>query len=366
MLLQTRSGDQSCLYGVVTTFVNLCNAYKKQEILPEMLELAKFAKQHIPGEHELDDTDFVQKRIIVLVNEGITTALWALAKTESDNSKELIARVLKAICGLQELRGKVVQEGGVKTLLRLALEGTEKVAFAGQRSLDVIRPLLNLLAQDCNALENFGSLMALTDLAAMNENVRQRIIEEQGISKIEYYLMENHLMSTRAAAQCLCNMIMSDDIVTKFEGDNDRVKFTALLCEEEDEETAKACSGALAMLTSVSKKCCAKILEIKSWLEILHILIANPSPEVQHRGVVVILNVINAGEDISRKIFDTDIMELLNGLAHLPDDTRSKAREVAAQCLTAAERYRIIEKSDEGGLPDVFKEAARGQKIDNE
>uniref|UniRef100_A0A1A9X234 Protein unc-45 homolog B n=1 Tax=Glossina brevipalpis TaxID=37001 RepID=A0A1A9X234_9MUSC len=380
-----RSGDQSCLYGVVTTFVNLCNAYEKQEILPEMLELAKFAKQHVPEEHELDDTDFVQKRIIVLANEGITTALCALAKTESDNSKELISRVLNAVCCLQELRGKVVQEGGVKTLLKLSLEGTEKgkrhacqalarigitinpeVAFAGQRSLDVIRPLLNLLIQDCTALENFESLMALTNLAAMNESVRQRIIEEQGVSKIEYYLMENHLMLTRAAAQCLCNLIMSDDVVKKFEGENDRVKFMALLCEEEDEETAKACSGALAMLTSVSKKCSAKILEIKSWLEILHILIANPSPEVQHRGVVVVLNMINAGEDIARKIFDTDIMELLNGLAQLPDDTRAKAREVATQCLTAAERYRIIEKSDEVEIPDVFKEAVREEEIEEE
>jgi hypothetical protein len=33
-----------------------------QEINPEMLELAKFAKQHIPEEHELDDPDFVDKR----------------------------------------------------------------------------------------------------------------------------------------------------------------------------------------------------------------------------------------------------------------------------------------------------------------
>ena len=45
--------------------VNLCNAYEKQEILPEMLELAKFAKHHIPQEHELDDPDFVDKRIWV-------------------------------------------------------------------------------------------------------------------------------------------------------------------------------------------------------------------------------------------------------------------------------------------------------------
>ncbi|XP_075145406.1 unc-45 myosin chaperone [Haematobia irritans] len=361
-----RTGDQSCLYGVVTTFVNLCNAYEKQEVMPEMIELAKFAKMHIPEEHELDDQDFVQKRIVVLANEGITTALVALSKTESHNSRELIARVLNAVCGIQELRGKVVQDGGVKCLLKLALEGTDKgkrhssqalarigitinpeVAFAGQRSFDVIRPLLNSLHQDCNALENFESLMALTNLAAMNEKVRQRIVEEQGLSKIEFYLMENHLLLTRAAAQCICNMVLSDVVVQKFEGDNDRVKFMALLCEEEDEETVKACAGSLAILTSVSKKCVKKILEVKSWLEILHILIANPSPDVQHRGTVVILNMINAGEDIARQLFETDIMELLSGLSQLPDETRAKARQVALECLQAAERYKLIEKAED-------------------
>lgn len=377
-----RAGDQSCLYGVVTTFVNLCNAYEKQELVPEMVELAKFAKHHIPEEHELDDVDFVNKRITVLANEGITTALCALAKTESHNSQELIGRVLNAVCGLQELRGKVVQDGGVKALLRLALEGTDKgkrnasqalarigitinpeVAFTGQRSLDVIRPLLNLLLQDCTALENFESLMALTNLACMNENVRQRIIKEQGVSKIEFYLMEDHLYLTRAAAQCICNLVMSDDVVKMFEGENDRVKFLALLCEDEDEETAMACAGALAMLTSVSSKCCSKILDISSWLNILHTLIANPSPAVQHRGIVVILNMINAGTEIAKKLFDTDIMELLSGLSQLADDTRAKAREVATQCLAAAERNRIIERSDDAEIPDVFVESAKITEI---
>ncbi|ALC47205.1 unc-45 [Drosophila busckii] len=377
-----RAGDQSCLYGVVTTFVNLCNAYEKQELVPEMVELAKFAKHHIPEEHELDDPDFVNKRVTVLANEGITTALCALAKTESHNSQELIARVLNAVCGLQELRGKVVQDGGVKALLRLALEGTEKgkrhasqalarigitinpeVAFSGQRSLDVIRPLLNLLLQDCTALENFESLMALTNLASMNENVRQRIIKEQGVSKIEFYLMEDHLYLTRAAAQCLCNLVMSPDVVKMFEGENDRLKFIALLCEDEDEETAMACAGALAMLTSVSAKCCAKVLDIASWLTVLHTLIANPSPSVQHRGIVVILNMINAGTEIAQKLFATDIMELLSGLSQLPDDDRAKAREVALQCLASAEKHRIIERSDDAEIPDVFAESAKITEI---
>ena len=60
-----KSGDQEAAYGVVTCMVNLTNSYEKQEIMPEMLELAKFAKHHIPQEHEMDDPDFVDKRIWV-------------------------------------------------------------------------------------------------------------------------------------------------------------------------------------------------------------------------------------------------------------------------------------------------------------
>jgi len=53
------------LYPIITCIVNLVNAYDKQEIIPELVELAKFAKHHIPEEHELDDPDFVDKRVEV-------------------------------------------------------------------------------------------------------------------------------------------------------------------------------------------------------------------------------------------------------------------------------------------------------------
>lgn len=82
----------NCLYGVVATFVNLCNAYDKQEVIPEMLELAKFAKQHVPEAHDMDDQDFVDKRIKVLAEEGAAGALSVLSKTDSHNSRELISR----------------------------------------------------------------------------------------------------------------------------------------------------------------------------------------------------------------------------------------------------------------------------------
>jgi len=44
--------DKAILYPVAQVFVNLANCYEKKEIEPELLELAKFSKQHIPEEHE--------------------------------------------------------------------------------------------------------------------------------------------------------------------------------------------------------------------------------------------------------------------------------------------------------------------------
>ena len=91
-----------------------------------MLELAKFAKHHIPEEHELDDEDFVDKRTDTLGRLGVTSALVSLSKTESHNLRELIARVLNALCKHAELRGLVVQQGGSRALIALTQEGTEK------------------------------------------------------------------------------------------------------------------------------------------------------------------------------------------------------------------------------------------------
>lgn len=372
-----KTGDQSVLYGVVTTLVNLVNAYEKQELLPELVELAKFAKHHVPEEHDLDDADFIAKRVCALAEEGVTTALVALCKTESDNSREMIARVFNAICAEQNVRGIVVQQGGAKVLLPLAAKGTEKgkrcaaqalsrigitinpeQAFPGQRILEVIRPLLNQLHADYTALENFEAMMALCNLASSTDSVRNRIMKEKGMTRIEAFLMEDHVLLTRAAAQVICNMVLYDDYVQFHEGDNDRIKFLSLMCEEEDEETALACSGALAILTSVSVKCCEKMLDPKGWLDVLHTLIANPSPEVQYRGMVIIRNMISQSKKVAEKIFETDVLELLMGLTQLNDETRAKAIEMARKCLKTAEEMKLIqEKVDDANemMPDVFQ-----------
>ncbi|XP_017875357.1 protein unc-45 homolog B [Ceratina calcarata] len=370
MIELAKTGDQSVVYGVVTTLVNLCNAYDKQEIIPEMIELAKFAKQHIPEEHELDDPDFVNKRVIALAKAGVTSALVALSKTESQNSKELIARVFNAICSQHEVRGIVVQQGGAKALLPLALDGTEKgkkqasqalarlgitinpeVAFPGQRIMEVVRPFINLLNPECSALENFEALMALCNLAGVNDAVRKRILKEEGFQKIESYMYEDHEMLTRAATQVVNNLMMCEDTIKYFEQENDRVKYLVILCQYEDLDTSIAAAGALAMLTSASVKACFKIFDSKEWLESLRYLLANPNSDLQHRGVVIAYNMMKGAVDVAAKLVETDVMEILMALTKDEAVKDKRIKDLAAKALEAAAEWKLIRKYENEQQP---------------
>lgn len=369
---------QDCAYGVVTIFVNCTNSFEKQVIDPEMLELAKFAKHHIPEEHELDDQDFIDKRIFQLANYGMTSALVALSKTESKNLQELIGRVLNAICKFAELRGLVVQQGGSKILCKLAVDGNEKgmrnaaqalsrigitqdpaIAFPGNRSCDIVRPLCNMLNIEYSGLENFEALMALGNLAGLNESTRKRMLKESDfVTSIENYMFEDHQLIRRAAVQAWTNLCVSPLQVKRCEGKNDKVKYAVLLCgDDEDTEVVKAASGGLAMLTAQSKKCCEKVFESIQWLECILNLLANQDYEVVLRGASVAKNMVTVGGDATaEKVLATEVMEVLQALifkakldegSYEPNPTLQKIKAVADDALAVAHKMKLIKTKDE-------------------
>ncbi|RWS23940.1 protein unc-45 B-like protein, partial [Leptotrombidium deliense] len=374
LVILAQSGDFSFLYGTITTFVNLCNSYDKQEILPEMLELAKFTKQHIPEEHIKDKPEYVEKRCRTLAKRNISSALVASSKTESKTTREMISRIFNAICQYQDLRGTVVQQGGTKALLalsktnnsekgkvhasqalaRIGITINPEVAFPGQRSIEVVRPLMSLLHFDCTSLQNFESLMALTNLAQVSPSVQSQILKDSGFSKIEHYMFEDHDLLRRAAVQCTSNLIMNETVVKAFEGANDRVKLLVVLCEDDDIFTAKAASGALAMLTSVSEKACAKIFEAKSWFEILLMLVSSKDAEFQHRGVYIVNNLIQWSKELSEKIVDTNILEVLMALVRPEvDDVADNIKSLAADSLKKLEEYKLIKATENCSLASI-------------
>ncbi|XP_074596808.1 unc-45 myosin chaperone [Brevipalpus obovatus] len=363
-----KTGDMSILYGVLTTLVNLTNSFEKKEIMPELLELAKFAKQHVPEEHPKDTKEFVDERVKKLANSDVTSALVVLSKTESMSSREMICRILNAICEHHELRGRVVQGGGVKVLLQLARGSNTKrgkiiasqalarigisidprIAFPGQRAVEVIKPLMNLLDVECSALENFEALMALTNLAQSDPSVQAAILRDNGFSKLEHYYFEDHTMLKRAATQCVANLITNPEVIKLYEDENDRVKYLLLLSEEEDLDTILAATGALAMLTSASTKCCEKIVTISNWLELMMLLCSSSEPGLQHRGLFIAQNMVLASKELAEKIVDTQLFEVFVAITRPEiDNIEKNIKQIAEKILAKSVEYGLIKPNQD-------------------
>ncbi|ESO08016.1 hypothetical protein HELRODRAFT_110263 [Helobdella robusta] len=367
--------DKGILYPVAQIFVNVTNSYDKKEIDPELLELAKYAKQHIPEEHEkalfslLDKEPCISQRVTKLVKAGIVNALVAFSKSESESSNELLARIYLAVCANADHRGLVVQQGGVKTLLPLANEGTEAgkikashalakiavtqnpdIAFPGQRSCEVVRPLLKLLSIDRTALESYEALLALTNLASSSDAVRKRIVQEKGFSYIEHFCYEDHDQLKLAATECLCNLVQNDEVAKMFLGQNDRVKLFVLFSgSEEDEKLVMASSGALATLT-FDPAICRKVIEsTKQWFEIMQGLLAHENPEIQHRGTFIIYNMMCADKEMATRLVESNMLEVLMAVSKLDEPERKNARQMAEKALKQAEEWGLVTHVADGG-----------------
>ncbi|XP_071571616.1 protein unc-45 homolog B-like [Temnothorax nylanderi] len=358
MIEIAKTGDQSVLFGVLTTLVNLCNAYDEQE--PEMIELTKFVKYHFPENFsELYDDNF-KERLEALVDANVISDLVDLAKTDSKNCKELIARVFNAICNEQSLRKIVVDDGGTETLLSLALNGTvngkklasralvylaltihPEVAFPGQIITEIVQPIVNLLETECSVNKNCQTLKALYNLAEVNDSMREHIFKEGVFQKIEAFVYEGDYHLKLASANLINILTLSREVAIQyFEQDNSRVEYLMVLYKDENQDIKFAAAAALVKLTVANKEACKKVFDSNFWLEFLRSLLTNPSNNIQEMGVIFLLCMIRSVEDVAAKLIETGIMELLRALRNKNSTVQNKnIKELTSIALEAvAER----------------------------
>lgn len=370
-----KSEDKTVLFAVGSTLVNCTNSYEVEKPDPQMVELAKYAKQHVPEEHPKDSLPFVEKRLSKLLEAGVVSALVCMVKHESpaltETCRECIARVFLALVDRQEDRGTVVAQGGGKALLPLVSESTDvgrtkaaqalakititsnpEIAFPGERIYEVVRPLVSLLCLECTLLQNFEALMALTNLAGISERLRQKIIKEKAVAKVEGYMFEEHDLVRAAATECMCNLVLSTEVQKLYVAQgNDRLKLLVLYSGEEDERLRRAASGTLAMLTAEQPELCARIPGTTShWLEIIQALLLSDNKDLRHRGVVVVMNLMQAERSLAETLMESEVLEILSVLAKGGAPEQEAISRAAKQCLDKAIEYGIIKsKEEEGG-----------------
>uniref|UniRef100_A0A669CID7 Protein unc-45 homolog B n=1 Tax=Oreochromis niloticus TaxID=8128 RepID=A0A669CID7_ORENI len=358
-----KSRDKTILYAVACILVNCTNSYEKKEILPELVQLAKFSKQHVPEQHPKDKKDFVEKRVKRLLKAGVTSALAVMVKADNtiltDQTKEMLARVFLALSEDPRDRGTIVAQGGGKALIPLALEGTEagkvkashviakiaaisnpEIAFPGERVYEVIRPLVNLLHTDRDGMQNYEALRGLTNLAGFSEKLRVKIVKEKALPEIENYMFEENDQIRLAATECMCNLVTCKEVQDRYlEDGNDKLKLLVLLCGEDDDKLQIAAAGALAMITAAQKKLCTKMTLVTSqWLEILQRLCLHTNAQVQHRGLVIVYNMLNSdNSDLAKKLIESELLEILSVVGKAEDNPkRQEAIDAARTCLVKA------------------------------
>ena len=312
------SKDQALLYGFTSILVNLTNSYDKLEKTEEteqLEQLSKYAGEQLPEEHKFDGEEYVKKRITQLISHQVIPTLVKLSDCSSNKVREQVARVFLALVNEVDNRGHVVQQGGSKCLIPLALKSTDKgkliaaqalakigittdpqLAFPGQRMLEVVRPLCAVLKSE-KGLQQFEGLMALTNLSSASEDVRKRIVKEKGIQQIETLMFEEHEMIRRAATEAMCNMVQSEVVAERFLSDDvERVKLLTLFSGEDDILLAKAASGALCQL-SVDARICKKILDVKHAQDIFKEMIASDDDDLRYRALYIVANIVEAATE---------------------------------------------------------------------
>ncbi|XP_025218628.1 protein unc-45 homolog B isoform X3 [Theropithecus gelada] len=362
------TSDKTILYSVATTLVNCTNSYDVKEVIPELVQLAKFSKQHVPEEHPKDKKDFIDLRVKRLLKAGVISALACMVKADSailtDQTKELLARVFLALCDNPKDRGTIVAQGGGKALIPLALEGTDvgkvkaahalakiaavsnpDIAFPGERVYEVVRPLVSLLDTQRDGLQNYEALLGLTNLSGRSDKLRQKIFKERALPDIENYMFENHDQLRQAATECMCNMVLHKEVQERFLADgNDRLKLVVLLCGEDDDKVQNAAAGALAMLTAAHKKLCLKMTQVTTqWLEILQRLCLHDQLSVQHRGLVIAYNLLAADAELAKKLVESELLEILTVVGKQePDEKKAEVVQTARECLIKCMDYGFI------------------------
>lgn len=90
---------------------------------------------------------------------------------------------------------------------------------------------------------------------------------------------------------------------------------------------------------------CLVCLQTTHWLEILQALLLSSNQELQHRGAVVVLNMVDASQEVASMLIESEVLEILLVLAKGDAGPVTRA---AVACLGKAVEYGLIQPTQAG------------------
>jgi hypothetical protein len=342
--LKSATTADPCTFGILTIFSNLVSYRPAQsEEQQKMSQLKDYAEAKKPGEKDpLDDVEHVTARCKTVLDADLVPVLVAAARSHyTVTILGISAKILHALAREQKHRGKLAQQGAVKLLLQtidrlqtptgptsssnsaeatihLAAHALARILISvnphhvfsrAMPAISALRPLTLLLTPDTSAdtrdlLPIFESLLALTNLASLDDDSVKDALLRTAWDPTQDLLLSSNKLVQRASVELVCNLMASPAGVAKYaDGSpaaNQRLHILLALADAEDHATRCAAGGALAMLTEWDQAAAA-VLAHQRGIRILLDLCVDNADDVKHRGLVCILNLISAPGDIGVK-----------------------------------------------------------------
>ena len=329
------------IFGCLTIFTNLAFYRPTQsEEQKKISQLKAYANSSKPEPQDpLDNDSHVTTRCRKLVDAEVVPALVACSnRSISLTNVTLVVRLLLALSKTQKHRPKMTQQGAVRLLLQIRdrINKTDKsaseasaiersAAHALARLLISVNPghvfsaslpassavsaLIPLLSLDQESetrdlLPTFESLLALTNLASMDDHAARDLQIRLAWDKIEDLLFSSNTLVQRASVELVCNLMLSPNGVAKFADGSKpaarRLHILLALTDVEDMATRSAAGGALAMLTEWDAAVTA-ILDQDRGVKNLLAMCADENEDIMSRGLVCVLNVVSAPADVGTR-----------------------------------------------------------------
>ncbi|THZ05835.1 ARM repeat-containing protein [Aureobasidium pullulans] len=339
--LKSTTTADPCTFGILTIFSNLVSYRPAQsEEQQKMSQLRNYAESKKQEEKDpLDDDQHVTARCKTVLDANLIPVLVTAARSHyTVTILGITAKILHALAREQKHRGKLAQQGAVKLLLQTidrlqTPEGPASASDSAQAAIQLaahalarilisvnpqhvfsrampaisaLRPLTLLLTPDTSSetrdlLPVFESLLALTNLASLEDDAVKDALLRQAWQPTEDLLLSTNKLVQRASVELVCNLMASPAGVAKYADGSPaakhRLHVLLALADAEDLATRRAAGGALAMLTEWDAAAKA-VLEHDRGVSILLDMCGDESEEIKHRGLVCILNLISAPGEV--------------------------------------------------------------------
>jgi hypothetical protein len=268
-----------------------------------------------------DDTpEQCSDRIARMAAANVPRALIQLLENASDQTLEQVILALNRMADEPAVRGSMIQQGVLsgmikvdkeekapsdirKKILRMLRHCIGKMLITmnpslltSAQSMGSIKPMISLIRDvDSTDLQQFESLMALTNIASVSDAFKNKIVAERGIVTFKFAMFSEHELVRKAATEALCNLVPNEKFMKSLQDDKEMRLWLSLASDFEDHfECARAAAGCLAMATCYPE-IADTLIQCDTFKNRMDETLECGSLEIMHRMLVVIQNLVELG-----------------------------------------------------------------------